>query len=133
VAAPVPDGEGAYRIACTTAAGAAIGGVTVRPSGREALWISHLEVAPPERGRGLGVRLLDAALKLGARAGRRTACLEADDDGSGRLLRWYRGLGFALAGRSPEGRPLLSTDIHRSIRIAARRLDLAREARRAFP
>jgi GNAT superfamily N-acetyltransferase len=92
-----------------------VGQVEVDLSGRSEIAIHDLVVAPPFRGAGLGAALVGAALRFGARAGRSRARLEADDDGSGRLVRWYRGLGFTPIGTSPRGLPTMQADIGRAI------------------
>lgn len=100
-----------------------VGQVQVDLSGRSEIAIHDLAVAPAFRGAGLGTALVAAALRFGARAGRSRARLEADDDGSGRLIRWYRGLGFTPIGTSPRGLPTMQADLRRPL-SAGRRSEL---------
>jgi ribosomal protein S18 acetylase RimI-like enzyme len=97
-----------------------VGQVEVDLAGRAEITIHDLAVAPPFRGAGLGAALVGAALRFGARAGRSRAWLEADDDGSGRLVRWYRSLGFTPIGTSPRGNPTLQADIRRALLLGRR-------------
>ncbi|AKJ00553.1 Hypothetical protein AA314_02179 [Archangium gephyra] len=90
-----------------------LGRVRVSPSGPDAIHLSNLLVREPFRGRDLGGYLLAESLRLGARWGRPRAWLEADDQGSGRLLRWYRKLGFHPMGEGPHGRPRLEAHASR--------------------
>lgn len=69
--------------------------------------VTDLAVTPEHRGAGVGSALMHAAMRLGARLGRTHAVLEADDDGTGRLVRWYGRLGFRRAGLGPHGQPRL--------------------------
>jgi ribosomal protein S18 acetylase RimI-like enzyme len=95
------------------------GEVRVRFARPAAIFIHDLNVARPYRGRGLGVRLVDAALRFGARNHCTRARLEADDNGSGRLLRWYRGLGFRPAGMGTRGSPAMEADIGRALALTS--------------
>ncbi len=98
-----------------TIGGRDVGGVHVDLVGPSEIAIHDLAVARPFRGAGVGAALMRAALSLGARLGRTLARLEADDDGSGKLIRWYRGLGFEEAGTSARGRPAMQADIRRAL------------------
>ncbi|MEM9458280.1 MAG: GNAT family N-acetyltransferase [Myxococcota bacterium] len=109
VRGPVGLPGGSYRFTIE-GLGGEVGEVRVRldPVG---IYIHDLEVARSARGRGLGRVLLHAAVLFGARLGKGVAHLEADDDGSGRLLRWYRGLGFHGVGLGAQGKPALAMNI----------------------
>ncbi|WP_223753157.1 N-acetyltransferase [Myxococcus sp. RHSTA-1-4] len=100
-----------------------VGRVRVSPSGPSSIHIEDLVVQQPHRGQGLGARLLAAAFELGRRWGRGRAWLEADDTGSGRLIEWYRRLGFQPAGRGPHGRPLLEARAARALPVIRRELE----------
>lgn len=86
--------------------------VTLEPA---SILIHDLKVTPTKRGDGLGAQLLETALRFGARAGRRIARLDADDDGSGKLLRWYQKAGFRFAGVGRAGRPAMRADIGKAL------------------
>jgi GNAT superfamily N-acetyltransferase len=107
-----------------------LGGVSVSLE-QGAIHIHDLELVPPVRGMGLGIALLDSALRFGAYRGARVARLEADDDGSGRLLRWYARLGFVQAGVSRDGHPLMQLDIPACARIERKRASVIRSNRRS--
>ncbi|MCC6554455.1 MAG: GNAT family N-acetyltransferase [Polyangiaceae bacterium] len=94
-------------VVCRRAGGRALGWVYIRPSGEDAVYIHDLQVLPRYRGSGLGAQLMAAALRIGAGWGRTRAWLEAADDGSGRLVRWYERLGFERAGPGAHGMPLM--------------------------
>jgi GNAT superfamily N-acetyltransferase len=114
---PTGSGAGPYRFTVEGRRGE-MGEVRVRldPGG---ILIHDLKVAPAYRGAGLGVALVRAALRFGASAGREVARLEADDDGSGRLLRWYHALGFKRAGWGPHGRPALEARVGPALGLSA--------------
>jgi GNAT superfamily N-acetyltransferase len=99
-AAPMP-----VTLLCEAPDHGLLGQVRVSPSGPNAIHISNLMVRRSFRGRNLGGCLLAESLRLGAQWDRHHAWLEADDRGSGRLLRWYQKLGFRLTGEGPHGRP----------------------------
>ncbi|MBI1385552.1 MAG: GNAT family N-acetyltransferase [Rhizobiales bacterium] len=63
------------------------------------LFISHLWVAPSERGKGLGARLLEAAYHEAAARGCRRVHVETR---TSRALAFYLREGFVLAGEVPE-------------------------------
>ncbi len=71
-----------------------------RGRGREerALEIHEIVVAPDFRGRGIGRALMERALELGRRRGRREAALWVGE-GNRTARDWYRKLGFEEVGR----------------------------------
>ena len=73
----------------------------------------NLEVDDEHRGRGGGDELLRAAADASARVGRRRLGLDAEDDGSGRLVDWYESQGFERAGVGRDGMAALEADVSR--------------------
>lgn len=65
----------------------------------------NLNIAEEHRGRGGGEKLLRAAADASARVGKRKLRLEAEDNGSGRLTRWYQSQGFQSVGQGRAGLP----------------------------
>ena len=92
--------------------------VTLEPRG---IWIHDLKVDPGLRGEGFGLDLLQSALRFGARAGKRLARLDADDVGSGKLLRWYEQAGFRISGVGRKGKPAMRADIGQALTAIRRR------------
>lgn len=109
-----PFGAGPYRFTAAVA-GAAAGQVRVHLHGPAEILITDLAVTPKHRGAGVGGALMHAAMHLGARLGRTRAILEADDDGTGRLVRWYGRLGFRRAGLGSHGQPRLVASLTRRV------------------
>ncbi len=72
----------------------------------------NLRVEAEHRGRGGGEELVRAAAIAGERIGKRTLALEADDDGSGKLVRWYQSQGFRPAGETQDGKPAFEAPVH---------------------
>jgi ribosomal protein S18 acetylase RimI-like enzyme len=71
----------------------------------------NLRVESDHRGRGGGEELVRAAAIAGERIGKRTLALEADDDGSGKLLDWYQRQGFREAGPGRDGKPAFEAPV----------------------
>ena len=71
----------------------------------------NLRVDADHRGRGGGEALVRAAALASTQTGRPTLALEADDNGSGKLLDWYRSQGFRDAGSGTNGKPALSAPV----------------------
>jgi len=90
--------------------GHAVGGADVVLEGPRAK-LYNLRVEAEHRGRGGGEELLRAAAVASERVGKRTLALEADDDGSGKLLRWYHSQGFRQAGEGEGGKPALEAPV----------------------
>lgn len=89
--------------------GRQIGKVDVLPSGRDMAKVYNLEVDAAYRGQGAGDILLRAAGRAGASMGKARIGLESQDNGSGRLTRWYRSEGFHQVGVSDRGMAILET------------------------
>ncbi|MDP5280613.1 GNAT family N-acetyltransferase [Sphingomonas sp. DG1-23] len=104
VSEPVRDRDGSYRVNAEVA-GRSVGSLRVHVgTGRSAL-VTDLGVDPGHRSQGIGKMLLASAARAGQRFGKSSVTLTADDNGSGKLNRWYGGLGFARAGSDARGRP----------------------------
>jgi ribosomal-protein-alanine N-acetyltransferase len=100
-----------FTVACDPVDGAVVGYVVAWLVADEAE-VANLAVAPSHRARGVGARLLDAALSSARRGGARAAHLEVrDSNATARAL--YASRGFELVGRrrryyrSPEEDALL--------------------------
>jgi ribosomal protein S18 acetylase RimI-like enzyme len=85
-----------------------LGRIGVDLDGPSRVFLHSLRVTPAARRTGLGAALVGAALRVGRGAGRQCARLIAADDGTGRLVAWYRRLGFAPTGRGTPTRPELA-------------------------
>lgn len=116
---PPPQGNG-YRILTASPPGGAhqiriaaggreIGSVELLDGGRDAVRVVNLKVDPDQRGQGAGSHLMRAAAFEGMRMGKTRVTLESQDNGSGKLTRWYEGMGFMPRGRSDRGMVVLET------------------------
>lgn len=89
------------------AGGQSVGSVEVRVADRDAVKVMNLEVAPDHRKQGAGIQLMKAAANEGLRMGRSRITLESQDNGTGKLTRWYERMGFQPRGRSDRGMVIL--------------------------
>lgn len=110
ISAPQSLGQGRWRLTAS-AAGQEIGGVELQASGVGSAEIANLRVDQPHRGRGVGAQLMASARQAGQALGLSNLRVTADDDGSGRLKRWYGRMGFAQSGADQAGRAVLETRI----------------------
>jgi len=117
--APQPQGGG-FRIVSTNtpagphqiriaAGGREIGSVEVLDAGRDAVRVVNLKVDPDQRGNGAGAHLIRAVASEGMRMGKTRVTLESQDNGSGKLTRWYERMGFTPRGRSDRGMVVMET------------------------
>jgi ribosomal protein S18 acetylase RimI-like enzyme len=90
--------------------GRAVGGADVVLEGSRTK-LYNLHVDAEHRSRGGGEALVRAAAVASERIGKRTLSLEADDDGSGKLLRWYQSQGFRSIGKDGAGRPAFEANV----------------------
>lgn len=90
--------------------GRPVGAADVVLEGQRAT-LYNLQVAAEHRGRGGGEELLRAAAVASQRVGKQTLALEAADDGSGKLVRWYESQGFRPAGEGANGKPALEASV----------------------
>jgi Acetyltransferase (GNAT) domain len=84
------------------AGGTEIGSLEVRAAAGGAE-VVNLKVKPQYRHQGAGAALIAEAARAAAQMGRVRLTLEAQDSGSGRLVSWYRRLGFVPTGTSQRG------------------------------
>lgn len=90
-----------------SANGQRVGSVEVRVAGQDSVRVVNLEVDPHHRKQGAGVQLMRAAVTEGVRMGRSRVTLESQDNGTGKLTRWYQRMGFQPRGRSDRGMVVL--------------------------
>lgn len=118
--APPPQQGGSFRVVTTNAAGGPrqiriaaggrdIGSLEVLDAGRDAVRVVNLKVDPDQRGQGAGAHLMRAAASEGMRMGKTRVTLESQDNGSGKLTRWYERMGFMPRGRSDRGMVMMET------------------------
>lgn len=118
VSEPIRDGDGSYRVRAEVA-GRNVGSLRMHvDAGRSAL-VTDLGVDPGHRSQGIGKMLLASAARAGQRFGKSSVTLTADDNGSGKLNRWYGGLGFARNGSDERGRPRFEAQTGRVLAGAA--------------
>ena len=111
VSAPLKLQEGSYKITAQDK-GRPVGSVMVHKRGR-AIEVTDLGVEAGQRGKGFGQRLLGSAVRAGLRLGTSRVKLGVDDNGSGKLTKWYRLMGFRQTGLDWQGRPQMEAPIHR--------------------
>jgi ribosomal protein S18 acetylase RimI-like enzyme len=109
------DAAGETRITAHEGTGA-VGSARARTTADGSLEVTDLEVAPAHRGRGHGDEILSAAARHAQRSGASRIVLNAHDDGSGHLDRWYRSLGFEGTGDDRSATPLLAASPSRLVR-----------------
>jgi len=118
VSAPIRDRDGSYRVNAEVA-GRSVGSLRVHVDAGCSALVTDLGVDPGHRSQGIGKMLLASAARAGQRFGKSSVTLTADDNGSGKLNRWYGGLGFARAGSDARGRPRFEAQMGRVLAGAA--------------
>lgn len=118
VSAPVRDGNGRYKLNAQMG-GRNVGSLVVHVGGGSSALVTDLGVDAAHRSQGVGKMLLASAAQTGLRFGKPRVALTADDNGSGKLNRWYGDLGFARSGSDARGRPLLEAQAGRILSGAA--------------
>jgi ribosomal protein S18 acetylase RimI-like enzyme len=118
VSPPTKAGQDSYQIVAGSR-GQPIGWVMVHARGDSTIEVTDLKVEPSHRGQGLGGTLMASALQAGRQLGRSRVVLASQDDGSGRLTRWYQRMGFEHAGSNSFGYPKLEASITRALAGAA--------------
>jgi ribosomal protein S18 acetylase RimI-like enzyme len=98
----------AYRVTVATR-GTVVGSVDVRPRGAAAELV-NLAVQPQHRQHGAGAALLQEAARTASQRGLSRVTLTASDTGSGRLVHWYRRLGFVPTGAGVTSRTTMSAN-----------------------
>ena len=114
ISPPVGAGPGRLRLAAR-AGGREIGSVMVHARDRATAEVTDLGVDAAHREHGVGRMLLASAARAGLQMGRSKVALAAQDNGSGRLTRWYKQMGFAQVGAHPKGFPRLEAPASRLI------------------
>jgi ribosomal protein S18 acetylase RimI-like enzyme len=120
VSPPIGAGPGSYRLTAG-AAGRQVGSVMVHARDKGAVEVTDLQVAEAQRGHGIGQMLLASAARAGQQFGRSKVTLAAQDNGSGHLTQWYKGMGFAQTGVNQRGYPQLEAPIGRVLAGTAQR------------
>jgi GNAT superfamily N-acetyltransferase len=112
VSTPIKSGDGRYRIEAS-AQGRPVGSLTVHLRNQGAVEVTDLKVDHDARGQGIGKALLGSAARAGLQFGRGRVALASQDDGSGKLTGWYKGMGFRQVGTNQYGYPTLEAPISR--------------------
>jgi ribosomal protein S18 acetylase RimI-like enzyme len=112
VSGPMKVRDGSYRITAAEK-GRSVGSVMVHERNPSTIEVTDLGVDAPQRGKGFGQKLLGSALRAGMRMGKSRVRLGVDDNGSGRLAKWYRQMGFRQTGVDRSGRPRMEAPISR--------------------
>jgi ribosomal protein S18 acetylase RimI-like enzyme len=118
ISAPLSTAPGSYRLTAGLA-GRPIGSVMVHARGVGAVEVTDLGVEPTQREHGVGKLLLASAARTAQQLGRAHLTLAAQDNGSGRLTRWYQQMGFTRTGVDPHGYPTLQAPASRLIGATA--------------
>ena len=120
ISAPISAGPGSFRLTAG-AGGRQIGSVMVHARDRASVEVTDLGVDPAHREHGIGRLLLASAARTGLQSGKSKVTLAAQDNGSGHLTRWYKGIGFAQIGVNQRGYPQLEAPIGRVLAGTAQR------------
>ena len=120
ISAPISAGPGSYRLTAG-AGGRQIGSVMVHARDKASVEVTDLGVDPAHREHGIGKLLLASAARTGLQSGKSKVTLAAQDNGSGHLTRWYKGMGFAQTGVNQRGYPQLEAPIGRVLAGTAQR------------
>jgi ribosomal protein S18 acetylase RimI-like enzyme len=120
ISPPISAGPDSYRLTAG-AGGRQVGSVMVHARDKGAVEVTDLHVAEAQRGHGLGRMLLASAARTGQQFGKSKVTLAAQDNGSGHLTRWYKGMGFAQTGVNQRGYPQLEAPIGRVLAGTAQR------------
>ncbi len=91
----------------------------VHARGHSSIEVTDLKVEASHRGQNIGGMLMASALRAGQQLGRSRVTLASQDDGSGRLTRWYQRMGFERAGINALGYPNLQATIGRVLASVA--------------
>ena len=123
VSPPVAAGPGRYRLTAGTG-GRPVGSVTVHAREKGAIEVTDLNVTEAHRGHGVGQMLVASAAKTGRQLGKSTLTLAAQDNGTGHLTQWYKGMGFAQVGVNHRSYPQLEAPISRVLAGVAQRREI---------
>jgi ribosomal protein S18 acetylase RimI-like enzyme len=121
ISPPISAGpDRSYRLTAG-AGGQQVGSVMVHARDQGAVEVTDLSVDPAHRQHGIGKMLLASAARTGLQSGKSKVTLAAQDNGSGRLTQWYKGMGFTQIGVNQRGYPQLEAPIGRVIAGAVQR------------
>ena len=120
ISAPISAGPGSFRLTAG-AGGCQIGSVMVHARDKASVEVTDLGVDPAHREHGIGKLLLASAARTGLQSGKSKVTLAAQDNGSGKLTRWYKGMGFAQTGVNQRGYPQMEAPIGRVLAGTAQR------------
>lgn len=112
VSTPGGTAPGSYRVTAGSGPNP-IGSLVVHTRRGAAAEITDLGVAPGHRDQGIGRQLLESAARAGLRSGNSKLSLSAQDNGTGKLTRWYKDMGFQQVGVNGRGMPVLEAPISR--------------------
>jgi hypothetical protein len=112
VSSPIQAGDGRYRIEASER-GRPVGSLMVNLRNRGAAVVTDLNVDPSARGQGVGKALLGSAARAALQFGKGRVALASQDNGSGKLTGWYRGMGFRQVGVNQLGFPELEAPVSR--------------------
>jgi ribosomal protein S18 acetylase RimI-like enzyme len=104
--------SGSHRLTAGSGANP-IGSLVVHTGRGAAAEVTDLGVAAGHRDQGIGRQLLESAARAGLRSGNSKLSLSAQDNGSGKLTRWYKDMGFQQVGVNGRGMPVLEAPISR--------------------
>lgn len=113
-------GGGSHKVTAAHG-GRPTGSVKLHDRGSGMIEVTDLGVDASHRGSGVGQRLLHSALRTGQGLGGQRVRLDADDKGSGRLINWYRQMGFDRTGTNERGQPSLEAPIAKVLGAVAQR------------
>jgi ribosomal protein S18 acetylase RimI-like enzyme len=116
---------GSFRLTAA-AGGRQVGSVMVHTGGRATAEVTDLGVEPAYREQGIGKLLLAEAALTGLQCGKSKVTLAAQDNGCGKLTRWYKGMGFVQIGRNQRGFANLEAPVARVVSNVAQRREAAR-------
>jgi ribosomal protein S18 acetylase RimI-like enzyme len=112
VSTPIPAGDGRYRIEASSQ-GRPVGSLMVQLRNHGAAEVTDLSVDQGARGQGIGKALLGSAARAALQFGKGRVALASQDNGSGKLTGWYRGMGFRQVGVNIRGFPELEAPVSR--------------------
>ncbi len=120
ISAPISHGPGSYRLTAG-AGGRQVGSVMVHVQDKASVEVTDLGVDQAHREHGIGKMLIASAARTGLQSGKTKVTLAAQDNGSGRLTQWYKGMGFAQVGVNRRGYPRMEAPVGRVLAAAAQR------------
>jgi ribosomal protein S18 acetylase RimI-like enzyme len=120
ISAPGGTLPGSYRLTAGPG-GNPVGSLVVHTKRGATAEVTDLGVAPGHRDQGIGRQLLVSAARAGLRSGNSKLSLSAQDNGTGKLTRWYKDMGFQQVGVNGRGMPVLEAPISRLLGGAVQR------------